>query len=109
VTGREGHYEKPIVVERRRQPRTVVEHTHKQPRWPLLLLSIAVVVLTAAVVALTLAVVNLAEFRDQQADRIQQNVTDAVCDVLDVLAAGGRLDEIRQQYRCGPGASSLQE
>jgi hypothetical protein len=93
----------PIEVERRQNRRPVAEHTHKQPRWPIITLSMALILLAGVVVVLAFAVVDLAQFRDQQARAIQQSVRSTVCDVLDVLQAGGRLDLLREQYDCGPG------
>jgi hypothetical protein len=100
---RRGIYPAPITVERRQSQRMVGEHTHRQPRWPIITVTVMIVVLTVAVMVLAFAVVQLYRYRDQQAQAIQESVTDALCDVLDVLRAGGRLDQVRERYGCGPG------
>lgn len=43
------------------------------------------------------------EIRDEENRQLQQDISDAVCNVLDSLPAGGLFDPIRAQYGCGPG------
>lgn len=65
--------------------------------------TVGLLVLTIAVITLAFAVVQLSRYRDEQAQAVEQSITDALCDVLDVLRAGGRLDDVRERYGCGPG------
>jgi len=96
----------------------VGEHTHEQPR------SMLVLVLTAATVVLSLTVVFLlymsytlqqsqGEFslylegrgaqRDAENQQLQEDIRNAVCNVMDSLPAGGLFDPTRELYDCGPG------
>lgn len=43
------------------------------------------------------------EQRDAENARQNELIDQAVCNVLDQLPAGGRLDTVRAAYRCGPG------
>jgi hypothetical protein len=99
---RRGPWPEPIVVERRRLP-AVGEHHHRQPRWPLVSLAVAVLGLTVAVMVLAFYAAAFAEYRERETTRIEGDVGQAVCDVLDRLSAGSRLDPVRVQYGCGPG------
>jgi len=41
--------------------------------------------------------------RDADTQRLHQQITDAVCSVLEQLPAGNLLDQVRAEYGCGPG------
>lgn len=97
---RRGPYPEPITVERRR---IVGEHTHRQPRWPTIILSVLVILTAAAVVVLAFYVVDLTATRDEQTEDTREQIREAVCDVLDELRAGTQLDATREAYGCGPG------
>jgi len=93
------------------------EHTHRQPRIVLMGLTVAVVVLLLANgltliygVSVNTRLGQLEEYvagrgvqRDAENQQLQQDISDAVCNVLDSLPAGGLFDPIRAQYGCGPG------
>lgn len=88
-------------------------HTHELPRTLLTIIKC----LVGAVVALLLVAGMLTyyvmrqqqyiegrgEFRDRESARLQQEITNAVCDLLDQLPEGGLLERPRDKYGCGPG------
>ena len=43
------------------------------------------------------------ELRDQENERLNQRINDAICDLLDQLPEGELLDRPRGKYGCGPG------
>lgn len=89
------------------------QHTHDLPK----ALRVSYRLLLAAVVGLLCAVGTLTyfvyqqqqyvegrgEYRDAETQRLQQRITDAVCDLLDQLPEGGLLERPRDKYGCGPG------
>lgn len=93
-------------------------HTHRLPPWLIGSILIIGLGLLAGLVlvaqqstatdnrltALEQYVAGKGEQRDAENVRQDQRIRDTVCDVLDQLPAGGRLDAIRIQYSCGPGA-----
>lgn len=105
---RRGPYPEPLVVERRR---TVFgEHTHRQPRWPIVSLAVLVLVQTVAIVVLAFYVVDFqayvsgrGEYRDREAARQEERMRRGLCDLLDTLPVSPLLDEARRKYGCGPG------
>jgi hypothetical protein len=100
---RRGPWPEPIVAERRRNRPLIPEHSHRQARWPVIILAATQILLTIAVVFLVFYVVDLAQYRAEETDRIEREVRSSVCDVLDRLTAGERLDPVREEYGCGSG------
>ena len=43
------------------------------------------------------------EYRDREAERLEQRIDRALCDLLSQLPASALLDEVRARYGCGPG------
>jgi hypothetical protein len=85
-------------------------HSHKQNNRPLGLAYVAIVLLLITNAALAYFVwqdhqyvQGRGEYRDQETTRLEQQITDAVCDLLDELPEGGLLDRPREKYGCGPG------
>lgn len=93
-------------------------HTHRLPGGvraailglgaAVLLLLIAVGLMASAVYQANQYVEGRGEFRDREADRIEQAAIDevrrAACDILAALPADGAvLDQVRAQFDCGPG------
>ena len=115
MTAHGKHLSRPADIEPESTPDG--KHTHRQPRIILMGLLAAVIVLLLTN-GLTLVyglsvnerISRLEEFvagkgtqRDAENRRLQQDISDAVCNVMDSLPAGGLFDPIREQYGCGPG------
>jgi len=96
-----------------RPPGSDVGHDHGLAALRVVMVVVVLGLLAGIVIvyaALTVRVGQLEEYvegrgqlRDAETARQDQRITGAVCDVLDQLPAGGRLDAVRDQYRCGPG------
>lgn len=48
-------------------------------------------------------------YRDAEAERLQQQIIEGLCDLLDQLPASPLLDVPRQKYGCGPGTTASPE
>ena len=92
-------------------------HTHRLPRTLLAMIGICIIGLLAAVVLVLLYAQNVdhrlgrleqyvqgrGEFRDQEQQRLEEQLRRSTCDLLDQLPEGGLLVQPRQKYHCGPG------
>jgi hypothetical protein len=85
-------------------------HRHRSARrqWAAIVVLYLVLALNTYLVILNYQyVLGRGQYRDAEAQRIEQENTErvriAVCDVLDHLPAGGLLDPTRTEYGCGPG------
>lgn len=97
-------------------------HSHPFPKSIVLLVTICLVGLLAGVVlaavqvhrtnarlaALEEYVQGRGEFRDREADRLEERIRRGLCDLLDQLPAYPDLDRPRQKYGCGPGLDPAQ-
>lgn len=66
----------------------------------------AIIVLAVAVGVLTAYIVVLKNARDTEQVRIEQQIGQNNCALLDQLPAGPVLDRLRDKYHCGPGLPS---
>jgi hypothetical protein len=99
--------------ERRRRPQpgqTVFVRMPRRMVWVLAGLITAVIALTLTVAALTFYViqdhsyvVGRGEYRDREQARLQEQLRQSLCDLLDTLPEGGLLERPRAKYDCGPG------
>jgi hypothetical protein len=88
-------------------------HTHELPaalRSRYRMLMLAVVALLLAVGTLTYFVYQQqqyvqgrGEYRDAEAQRLEESFRRGICDLLDQLPSGALLDRPRAKYDCGPG------
>lgn len=100
-----------------RPPEPPAGHSHRLPSWLIgsilvvglgLLAGIVIVAQQAIatndrLAALEQYVAGKGEQRDAENTRQTERINQAVCNVLDQLPAGGRLDAVRERYDCGPG------
>lgn len=92
---------------------TRTTHDHRPPSWERRAIILLAVGLTLCLVGLGVGAIYLfqahqyiegrGEYRDAETQRLEQRITDAVCDLLDQLPAGGLLERPRSKYGCGPG------
>lgn len=91
-------------------PAPPLEHSHRQPRSPWIVTWVAVALLAVAVGLLTVYVVRFNDYvqgrgqaRDAENQRLQEQIHEGMCDLLDQLPASAVLDGPRRKYGCGPG------
>lgn len=104
---------------RRPNPPPSPGHSHRLPSWLFAGLAVMVLGLVGSLVlvaqqaidtnqritALEQYVAGKGAQRDAENTAQNQRIDKAVCSVMDQLPAGGRLDVVRAQYKCGPGVA----
>ncbi|NUP83917.1 MAG: hypothetical protein HOV96_40965 [Nonomuraea sp.] len=78
-------------------------HTHEQRKLPFVIAYVGLALLAIAVGFLLIYVLGRGQYRDQQDARIQEQIRQRICSVLDSLPEGGLLDRSRHENGCGPG------
>lgn len=80
-------------------PKALVQRVRRQT-WAVVILGVCIV---AIGVLLLLIIAQRGERRDEENERLQDQIRQSTCDLLDQLPEGGLLDRPRSKYGCGPG------
>lgn len=78
-------------------------HDHKQSNGPLLIAFFCIVVLLLADAGLVWFIIARGEARDEAELRLRQEIRAGQCELLDALPADPLLDQVREEFGCGPG------